>query len=443
MADVRPFRGLRYNPAKVAIGSVVTQPYDKITPQMQAAYYEASPCNVVRLILGRKEPGDDERTNVYTRAADFLGRWMREGVLVEDAQPAVYASSQTFAVEGRTVRRRGFVALLRLSAFGEGVIFPHERTFQKYKDDRLRLMRTTRANLGHVFMLYSDPTKTVSGILEALDAGRPDGRGRGGGPEVEVEALGVRHTLTPITDADAIETVREVMADKPLFIADGHHRYETAVNYRDEMRAQHGTGGSGADAPYDWRMVTLINMEDEALVIRPTHRLVRNLPHFDRATVREKLAPFFAVEECAPGELAARLRPRDETQTRLALYTGGERTLVLTLADRGRLPEAVRREAPGPVLELDVTVLHGLILDYLLGMPKEQQGQVGNIWYVATFDEGLDGVRSGQYQAAFFLNPTRIAQVRAVAASGAVMPQKSTDFYPKLLTGLVMRRLAD
>jgi uncharacterized protein (DUF1015 family) len=437
MADVRPFRGLRYNPAKVAIGSVVTQPYDKITPEMQAAYYEASPYNVVRVILGRKEPGDDERTNVYTRAAGFLERWMREDVLVEDAQHAIYASSQTFDDGGRTVRRRGFVALVKLSAFGEGVIFPHERTFQKYKDDRLRLMRATRANLGHVFMLYSDPTRTISRILEALNEGGQGGRNAG--PQVEVEALGVRHTLAPITDPDAIETIRRVMADKPLFIADGHHRYETAVNYRDEMRALHGAGG-----PYDWRMVTLINMEDEALVIRPTHRLVRNLPGFDPAAARKKLAPFFAVEECAPGELAAKIRPRDETQTRLALYTGGDRAMVLTLAPpKAGLPEAVRREAPGPVLELDVTVLHGLILDYLLGMPREQQGQVGNIWYVATLDEGIEGVRSGEYQAAFFLNPTRIAQVRAVASSGAVMPQKSTDFYPKLLTGLVMRRLAE
>ena len=434
MADVRPFKGIRYDPAKGPIEAVVTQPYDKITPAMQVAYYDASPYNVVRLILGREEPGDDG-SNKYTRAADFLGRWMEAGVLAEDTQPAIYASGQTFELDGRTVRRRGFVALVRLSPFGEGVIFPHERTFKKYKDDRLRLMRAAQANFGHVFMLYSDPTRTISRMLEALDGSGP--------PGTEVEALGVRHTLTPITDPEAIETIRTVMADKQLFIADGHHRYETAVNYRDEMRRERGEGGGDAGGPYDWRMITLVNMEDEGLVIRPTHRLVRNLPGFHPARAREKLVPLFVIEECAPEALAVRIRPDDETQSRMGFYTGGDKALVLTLADRARLPEAVRREASRPVLELDVTVLHDLILDHLFGMPKEQQNRVGNIWYVATFDEGLEGVRSGEYQAACFLNPTRIEQVRAVSMSGAVMPQKSTDFYPKLLTGLVMRRIAD
>ncbi len=431
MAEVRPFKGLRYNPAKVSVEAVVTQPYDKITPEMQAAYYEADPHNVVRLILGREETGDNG-SNKYTRAADFLGRWLEEGVLAEDAEPAMYASGQTYELGGRTVRRRGFVALVKIEPFGSGTIFPHERTFGKYKADRLRLMRAAGANFGHIFMLYSDPTRTISRILEELDEG-----GRSGAPEVEVKALGVRHTLTPIADPDAIKTITNVMADKQLFVADGHHRYETAVNYRDEMRREHGEGGA-----YDWRMITLVNMEDEGLVIRATHRLVRNLPAFDPAQVREKLAPFFNIVECALDELPARIQPGDEAQARLALYTGGDTAWVLTLIGRDRIPEAVRREAPGPVLELDVTVLHGLILDHVLGMPREQQNQVGNIWYVASFDEGLEGVRSGEYQAAFFLNPTRIAQVRAVATSGAVMPQKSTDFYPKLLTGLVMRRIA-
>ncbi len=434
MADVRPFRGLRYDAAKAAIGSVVTQPYDRITPELQAAYYEASPYNVVRLILGREEPadeasGDSGRGNKYTRAAEFLGRWMDEGVLVEDADPAIYASTQVYEVDGKTYRRRGFVALLKLEPFGSGLIFPHERTFGKYKEDRLRLMRATQANLGHVFMLYSDPTRTISRVLEQIDA-----QGR---PAAEVEALGVRHLLAPITDAEAIATITEVMADKQLFVADGHHRYETAINYRDEMRREHGAGG-----PYDWRMITLVNMEDEGLVIRPTHRLVRNLAGFDAARVREKLAPFFAIEECPPDRLAGRLRPDEQTQTRMALYTGGGSALLLTLTARGMMPEAVRRAAAGPLLELDVTVLHGLILDHLLGMSREQQNEVGNIWYVPTIQEGLDGVQSGEYQAGFFVNPTRIDQVRAVASSGAVMPQKSTDFYPKLLTGLVMRRIA-
>jgi len=428
MAEIHPFKGLRYDPEKVSIETVVTQPYDKITPEMQAAYYDASPYNVVRLILGREEAGDDG-SNKYTRAAGFLGQWMEQEIIVEDALPAIYASTQSFDLGGRTVRRRGFVALVKLEPFGSGVIFPHERTFKKYKDDRLRLMRATGANFGHIFMLYADPTRTISQMLEALD--------ERGAPEAAVEALGVRHTMARITDAEAIRTIGDIMADKRLFIADGHHRYETAVNYRDEMRARHGEGG-----PYDRRMVTLFNMEDEGLVIRPTHRLVRDLPGFEPAQVAKKLAPFFHVEECTLRDLPARIQPDDEAQARLALYMGGDTALVLTLAGRDQLPEAVRRDVPRPVLELDVTVLHGLILEHLLGMSRAQQNQAGNIWYVATFDEGLDRVRRGEYQAGFFLNPTRIGQVRAVAESGAVMPQKSTDFYPKLLTGLVMRRLA-
>ena len=428
MVEVCAFRGMRYDAGKVAIEAAATQPYDKISPAMQAAYYEASPHSAVRLILGREEAGDNG-SNKYTRAAGFMNAWLEAGVLVEDTAPAMYASGQTYEIEGRTVRRRGFAALVKLEPFGSGLIFPHERTFKKYKADRLRLMQATGANFGHIFMLYSDPAKTISRLLEALD--------ERGAPDVEVEALGVQHTLTAITDPEAIETIRAVMADKQLFVADGHHRYETAINYRDEMRAQHGEGG-----PYDWRMVTLVNMEDEGLTIRPTHRVVRNLAAFDPAQARTTLEPLFTIEECPAKELGARIVPDDQTQARLGLYTGGETGLVLTLKDRDRIPEAVRREAPGPVLELDVTVLHGLILNHLLGMPLEQQNQAGNILYVATVADGLEAVRTGGYQAAFFLNPTRIDQVRAVATSGAVMPQKSTDFYPKLLTGLVMRRIA-
>jgi len=441
MAEIRAFKGIRYDPATVLVEAVVTQPYDKITPEMQAVYYEASPYSAVRLVLGRTEPGDDDTANVYTRAAGFFGRWLDEQVLVEDARPAIYASGQRFEIEGRTVHRRGFVALVKLEPFGTGVIYPHERTFKKYTDDRLRLMRATRANFGHVFMLYSDAGRTISRMLEELE-----GRGT---PEVAVEALGergalnergalgVRHTLSAITDPEAIGTICEVMADKQLFIADGHHRYETAVNYRDEMRAAHGEGGA-----YDWRMVTLVNMEDEGLVVRPTHRLVRNLAGFDPAQAPGKLAPFFRVEACSLEALPARIRPDDEGQPRLGLYTGGESAFVLTLADRGRLAEVVGHDTPRPVLELDVTVLHGLILEHVFGLSREAQNEVGNIRYVAGFGEGVEGVRSGTYQAAFFLNPTRVSQVRAVATSGSVMPQKSTDFYPKLLTGLVMRRIA-
>lgn len=429
MAEVRPFRALRYNPAKVALGSVATQPYDKITPEMQAAYYEASPYNIVRVILGREQSGDDG-SNKYTRAAEFMEQWMGEGVLVEDTAPAMFASTQIYEIEGRAYRRRGFVALLKLEPFGTGLIFPHERTFQKYKDDRLRLMRATNANHGHIFMLYSDPTRTISRILERIEEHNE--------PTMAVEALGVRHTMTPITDPGTLGTIAGVMADKQLFIADGHHRYETAVNYRDEMRPVHGEGG-----PYDWCMVTLFDMEDKSLVIRPTHRLVRNLEGFDPVALRRKLEAHFTIEECRTSQIASRIRPASAEETRLVLYTGGETALLLTLIDRWRLPQAVKQEAPGLMLELDVTVLHGLILDYVLGMSREQQNQVGNLWYVAAINEGLDGVRSGEYQAAFFLNPTRIGQVRAVAASGNVMPQKSTDFYPKLLTGLVMRRITE
>ncbi|MBN1918464.1 MAG: DUF1015 domain-containing protein [Verrucomicrobia bacterium] len=434
MAEVRPFRGLRYNPAKVPIESAATQPYDKITPEMQDAYYEASPHNVVRLVLGRETPDDDVANeagpNKYTRAAEFMNQWATDGVLVEDAEPAIYASTQIYEVEGHTYHRRGFVALLKLEPFGSGLVYPHERTFKKYKDDRLRLMRATNANHGHIFMLYSEPGRPISRLLERIEE-----RGK---PVMSVEALGVRHTMTPITDPGEIETIVRVMADKQLVVADGHHRYETAINYRDEMRQRHGVGG-----PYDWCMVTMFNMEDKGLVIRPTHRLVRNLDGFDPGALRRKLEVYFTIDECRVGQIGSTIRSSSSDQTRLALYTGGERALVLTLIDRWRLPQAVKQEAPGPVLDLDVTVLHGLILDYVLGLSREQQGQVGNLWYVATISEGVEGVRSGEYQAAFFLNPTRIGQVRAVALSGNVMPQKSTDFYPKLLTGLVMRRITE
>jgi uncharacterized protein (DUF1015 family) len=265
MANIYAFRALRYNPAKVTAADVVTQPYDKISPSMQDRYYDASPYNLVRIILGKPQTGDGDQHNVYTRAAASLQQWRAEQVLVRDAEPSIYVYTQTFRVPGdpseAQMERCGFIAAGQLEEYDQKVVFRHERTLSKPKADRLKLLQATQAHFGQIFMLYSDPADEVA---SALARSQP--------PDVEVrDGYEVVHRLWKVSDAATIQKVRSGMADKKLIIADGHHRYETALNYRNEMRKQFGVV---PDAPYERLMMTLVNMDSAGLVVLPTHRVV-------------------------------------------------------------------------------------------------------------------------------------------------------------------------
>lgn len=437
MADIEPFRALRYDPARVSIPKVLTQPYDKITPAMQDGYYAASPHNLVRVILGKEQAGDHTGENRYSRAAQFFQNWRQQGIFRQDPQPSLYLYVQRFTVPGGTaeLERRGIIALGRIEDYSAGVVFRHEQTLAKPKADRLELLRATRAHFGQLFMLYSDPAAEIDGLLAPA-----------GSPDLETQdEYGVSHRVWKISDPGLVSLVRNKMRDKKLVIADGHHRYETALNYRNQRRAAAGNPGPSPDAapaPYELVMMTLVNMDSPGLVILPTHRVVHGLPSFSAAALREGASLYFSVDEVDASVDAARakviLREAGRMGTALLAVTA-DRVFLL---DR---PKAVSPEIfSGWSLRqqaLDVVQLHKLLLEGVLNISEEAVLEQKNVRYIRDLGEAMAQVRSGSADVAFLMNPARMAQVRDIALAGEVMPQKSTDFYPKLLTGLTIYAL--
>jgi len=429
MAEIFPFRGIRYNPEKVDLSQVVAQPYDKITPKMQEEYYRRSPYNIVRIILNR-EPGERR----YEGAKEYLERWLDERILIRDFQPTIYAYYQDYRLEdGAWLTRKGFVALFKLSEYGQEIL-PHERTLSGPKEDRLKLMRATQANLGQVFVLYSDPAMMVNRILD-----------RKIGSQEPLEAVdsfdpGTVHRLWPVQDEEALEQIVEAMRDKTLFIADGHHRYETALFFRDELRAK-GEECRGPEG-YENVMLTFVNMDDEGLTIFPTHRLIHKLEGADPAKLEQRLSRYFELERFTSEEreqLLQALQARQKAgRHALGLYLhGSEDYYLLTLRDEGVMDELVPDRSP-EWRRLDVTICHWLLLKMLGIAPDAVEGRVG---YRRSAREALDLVKQGEEAAAVLLNPTRVEEVRRIAQNGERMPQKSTDFYPKMLTGLALNKL--
>ena len=450
MAMISPFRAWRYDPERVPIQQVVTQPYDKITPAMQERYYEASPYNLVRIILGKRLPGDGDAENVYTRAAASFQNWRQTGVLRRDPEPSIYRYCQTFRIPGSIpesqtpAERRGFIALGRIEDYSAGVVFRHEQTLAKPKADRLDLLRANRAHFGQIFMLYSGAGK-VDALLDSAAA--PDIA-----PDIEVtDEYEVVHRVWKISDASVIASVQEQMRDQKLIIADGHHRYETALNYRNQRRAEAETS-SGIPAPYDSVMMTFVDMhrrdmdrrdkDRPGLVILPTHRLVFGLPSFSAAQFQAETRQFFNVEEVDAGIDAARataiLQQAGHAGTALLAVTA-ERTFLL------HTPKAVGTRLFGNLSlrqqALDIVKLHKCLLEGVLKISEEAIRNQENVSYCREAAEALAQVRSGKVQATFLMNPVRIEQVRDIAFAGEVLPQKSTDFYPKLLSGLTIYAL--
>ncbi|MFH1551233.1 MAG: DUF1015 domain-containing protein [Planctomycetota bacterium] len=443
MAEVFPFRGYRYNTEKIKdISSVVTQPYDKITSALQEKYYAEHEKNVVRIILGKKETGDGEVDNQYTRARAYLGEWIGEGTFVKEKEPAIYAYFQEYTLpNGMRKTRRGFVAMCRLMDYAEGGVKPHEKTLAGPKADRLNLLRATQSNFGQIFMLYSDPELAIDDILDEAAKNPPVADAFVGETE--------RHSLWPITDPEKIAVIRNVMKDRPVFIADGHHRYETALNYRDEMRRA-GAKCEGAES-FENRMMTFVNMDDEGLTIFPTHRLIFDVPGFDGKKLVGQLEDLFSIREFAFDEESENsvrrefledLRIEGMSGRCLGLFiTGEKRYLLLTFSDGKHIEELIAEDRPKEWKELDVNILHILVLERLLGIGAEQLEAQSNVHYERSADSAIDKVKAGDYQITFLMNPTKVAQVKAVAAAGERMPQKSTDFFPKLLTGMVFTKL--
>ena len=440
MARIYPFRAWHYSPSAVRLNDVVTQPYDKISPAMQQGYYQRSPYNLVRIILGLPELFDAERgESVYTRAARDFKAWREQGVLTQEKEPCVFAYSQRFKVPGSTeVReRRGFIALGKLHDYAEGVVFRHEQTLSKPKSDRLNLLKATRAHFGQIFMLYSDPGGTVEGILY-------DGAGAA---DAEItDEYDVLHRVWRISDPAAINMLTTAMADKKLIIADGHHRYETALNFskqheaagepKPEFGANHLPQPAYPEAAV---MMTFVNMDSDGLVILPTHRVVHSLAAFDSATFIEKAGEFFTVDPLPEGESSTLLETlKAQTGTAFIAVMRGADVLLRARPDK---MEAALASLPERQRQLDLTQLHSIILDRLLGLDAEKVHEQTNLRYLRDASEAIDQVRRGEADVAFLTNPVTMEQLREVAFAGEVMPQKSTDFYPKLLSGLTIYAL--
>ena len=446
MAQVFPFRAFRYNPQLAPFQNVLTQPYDKISPEMQQKYYGAHPANLITVEKGREYPGDGPGNNVYSRAAAAFKDWEAKNIIVQDASPSFYAYTQDFTVPGTAERRtrRGFIGAGRLEEYSAGVIFRHEHTLSGPKADRLELLRNTRTHTGQLFMLYSDPRKRVDTILAETESA--------GAPATEVrDEYDVIHRLWVVSDAQKVSAIQSAMTDQKLVIADGHHRYETALNYRNERRTQ--IGSVDPNAPHERAMMTFINTRSEGLVILPTHRVAANVHDFSWPAVRRHLEPWFSTEvfaftndaekESARGNFLARLKAA-AAQRAVGAYPAageGQRAFYLLVLRAGvDLAQLLPNVSPLQ-RELDVVLLHEGILEPALGITMQAVTKEANLTYEREAANALNAVDSGRAQISFFLNACDVEKVVEIATANEVMPQKSTDFFPKLLSGITMYRV--
>jgi uncharacterized protein (DUF1015 family) len=409
LAKIYPFQPFRYTAKAGPPENIVTQPYDKISPAMQGRYLSLSPYNLVRIILGERKPGDTEQDNVYTRAAGYLSAWIASGVLARDGQPGVFPYFQEFTVPdtGERLVRKGFIGLGAVEDYAAGVVHRHEQTLSGPKKDRMELLRHTHAHFGQIFMLYPDPAGAIDGLLDEAT--------RGPALMEVTDEYGVINRVWKIADASRIQ---QLMADKKLLIADGHHRYETALAFRND-----NPGLAGADRV----MMTFVNMHSPGLKILATHRLVSGLASegFPEEFLR-RAGEHFRVEEI---DSVGRLQQA---------WTDGAERSIIGAAIGTRLFLLEDREARG---ELDVRVLHERILGKVLGIGEEAVRDEKHLRYVRGVDSAVEEARSGAAQIAFLLKPTSIQQVAETSFGGGVMPQKSTDFYPKMISGLTIYKL--
>jgi len=446
MAQVFPFRAFRFDPQVAPFECVLTQPYDKISPQRQAEYYAMHPHNLIVVEKGRTDGNDDAHNNVYTRAASKVEEWIRESVLLQDPAPAFYAYTQEFIVPGSNERRtrHGFIGAGQLEDYSAGIVFRHEHTLSGPKADRLELLRHTRLHTGQLFMLYSDPQKRVDRVIADAE--------RSAAPATELtDEYGVIHRLWPIAEAERVHAIQQVMADQKLVIADGHHRYETALNYRNERRAQAGASAVPS-AGYERAMMTFINTCSEGLTILATHRVVANVHDFSWSAVRRYLEPWFSAEVFSFTNESEQAQARDKFLTRLK-ETAAQRSIGAYPSGNGQRAFYLFQLRPGadlaqllpnvPALqrELDVVLLHDGILEPALGVTLQSATKEMNLTYEREASAAIAGVDSGKAQVSFLLNPVDVEKVVQIATANEVMPQKSTDFYPKLLSGITMYRI--
>lgn len=437
MAVVAPFKAVRYNPGKISeMRKVVSPPYDVIPPEDQERLYQTDPHNIIRIELNKSRDTDTATDNRYTRAAAHLENWLQQGVLRCDPRSSFYYSETEYQdLDGNTRTRHGFFTLLKVSDFSEGVVLPHEKTFTGHKEDRFKLTVATGANISPIFALYPDETNQVQKVLQGAMNPHP--------LNDFVDPMGLRQRLYVVDDPAARQQVVELMADKVIFIADGHHRYETAINYRNYMREKHPE--AGPNAPFEYVMVYLCSMSDPGLTIFPCHRVLPKLDLFEARDFLVHAKKHFDYQEIPiEGDM-------DHAKQRFqqALHEAGQKGRSFGLASteassfyvftlKNDPGDSNWQQLEGPLRDLDVEVLTNVVLDHILGLDNNWRDQVHTIKYVSDANQVIDEVRTGKSKVGFLLNPTRIEQVQSVAKAGLIMPRKSTYFYPKVLTGLTI-----
>jgi len=441
MAVIIPFKGIRYNTQKVQdLSLVTTPPYDVISPESQEDFYNIHENNIIKIELGKEFEGDDEKNNKYIRAGKYLSEWIEQGILVSEESPAIYIYEQDFNVsEWERKTRRGLIALVKLADFSEGVVLPHEYTLSKAKQDRFNLMSTTDANISQIFSLYNDDSK-ISKILNSFTNENE--------PEIDyINSEDITERLWVVTDKKILSEICNLFEDKKLFIADGHHRYETALNYRNK-KASENPSHNGTES-YNYVMMTIVDMDDPGLVVFPTHRAL-SIETFDSESFLNFANENFKVKkieysksydaESVPEQLTLSLYQSGEFGTSFGYFDGlGEFFYILTLKDASIMKKLVP-DKPDTYRNLDVSILHSVILEQYFKIDAENMAVQKNLTYVKDVKDAINGVKFEEYDCAFFLNPTKVSQMRDISLANEKMPQKSTYFYPKVTTGLVINK---
>jgi uncharacterized protein (DUF1015 family) len=440
MAKIIPLRGTTYHTEKAGkITDLVCPPYDIISPAGQQELYRKCPNNVIRLEYGLASPGDTEEDNRYTRAAAVLADWTRSNIIKQDQVPAFYVYEMEYKVKDIVKKLRGFICLVRLEDYDSGIVKPHETTLSGPKTDRLNLLRACKMSFSQIFSLFSDPQAKVASVL-ARTTGKPD---------MEVKSSdGVTHRVWSRTDTQDIEAIVREMADKPIFIADGHHRYDTALNYRNERRKAAGsfTGEEG----FNYTAMFLARLEDPGLTVLPAHRALFNLTDFHPQRFEDDLNQYFNIERIDFDTKSEHkdLRTILDTMAHRADHAhifgmrikGEHSYYLLTLRNEADMDALLPAKSPA-YRKLDVSILHHLIIDKLLGIRMDTHKLGLNIEYIKDAAEADKRIHDKAAEIVFFMNPTKVQEVKDVAAAGERMPQKATYFFPKLLTGLVMHKI--
>ena len=440
MARIIPFRGIFYNPDKIHnLGDVTIPPYDVISKQEQLDFHNRHPYNIIRLTLGKQVENDTNINNWHTRAAGFFNDWLSKNILVRDNSPSLYLTSVEFSSENKTITRYGLIALVGLEPFNRGIVIPHEKTFSRVTAERFELIKTCHANFSPIFGIYSDQNNILGSLKDAAGAKAPD---------MEfIDSHSLKHRLWRITDTSAHSHITDAMKEKKLLIADGHHRYETALKYRD--RISEIDPGFSADHPANYVMMYLSSMEDPGLIILPAHRMLKDVQDSDLTTFIKKAENYFEIKtipfnkknrENARMQFISALKS-NSSKNIIGVFIKNRAEFYLLTLKTQIMEQMFGKEISASLLNLDVTVLTRLVLMKILGFDQSMLDNVKSITYSSCEKQAIEEVATGKSDISFILNPTKIEQVRDIARQGLIMPRKSTYFYPKVITGQVINRL--